>query len=60
MAGAFQTGGQWPVPDNLDYYAILQVNRNATLDEIERAYERLSHTYDPESSRKPRAAKRLA
>lgn len=46
--------------DNLDYYAILQVNRNATLDEIERAYERLSRTYDPEKSRKPRAAQRLA
>jgi peptidylprolyl isomerase len=60
MAGAFQTGGQWPVADNLDYYAILQVNRNATLDEIERAYERLSRTYDPETSRKPRAAQRHA
>ncbi|MCH7483638.1 MAG: FKBP-type peptidyl-prolyl cis-trans isomerase [Chloroflexi bacterium] len=46
--------------DNLDYYAILQVNRNATLDEIERAYERLSRTYDPETSRKPRAAQRHA
>jgi peptidylprolyl isomerase len=60
MAGAFQTGGQWPVPDNLDYYAILQVNRNATLDEIERAHERLSRTYDPGTSRKPRAAQRHA
>jgi len=48
------------VADNLDYYAILQVNRNATLDEIERAYERLSRTYDPETSRKPRAAQRHA
>ena len=46
--------------DNQDYYAILQVNRNATLDEIEHAYERLSHTYDPETSRKPRAAQRHA
>ena len=46
--------------DNLDYYAILQVNRNATPDEIERAYERLSRTYDPESSQKPRAAQRHA
>ena len=46
--------------DNLDYYAILQVNRNATLDEIEHAYERLSLTYDPDSSRKPRAEQRLA
>ena len=46
--------------DNLDYYAILQVNRNATPDEIERAHERLSRTYDPETSRKPRAAERHA
>ncbi len=46
--------------DNLDYYAILQVNRNATLDEIERSFERLSRTYDPETSRKPRAAQRHA
>jgi len=48
------------VADNLDYYAILQVNRNATLDEIERAFERLSRTYDPETSHKPRAAERHA
>ena len=60
MAGTFQTGGQWPVADELDYYAILQVNRNATMEEIERAHERLSRTYDPETSRKPRAAQRYA
>ncbi len=46
--------------NEVDYYAILQVNRNATLDEIERAHERLSRTYDPETSRKPRAAQRHA
>ena len=46
--------------DNLDYYAILQVNRNATAEEIEAAHERLSRTYDPESSRKPHAAERHA
>ena len=46
--------------DELDYYAILQANRNATLDEIERAHERLSQTYDPATSRKPRAAQRHA
>jgi len=48
------------VPDELDYYAILQVNRNASAEEIERAHERLSRTYDPETSRKPRAAQRYA
>ncbi len=46
--------------DDRDFYAILQVNRNATLDEIERAHERLSRTYDPETSSKPRAAQRHA
>ncbi len=60
MAGAFQTGGQWPVAENLDYYAILQVNRDATTEEIEAAHERLSRTYNPETSRKPRAAQRYA
>jgi hypothetical protein len=48
------------VAENLDYYAILQVNRNATPEEIEHAHERLSHTYDPETSRKPHAAERHA
>ncbi len=46
--------------ENLDYYAILQVNRNATTEEIEAAHERLSRMYDPETSRKPRAAERHA
>ena len=46
--------------DDRDFYAILQVNRNATLDEIERAHERLSRIYDPETSSKPRAAQRHA
>jgi len=48
------------VADDRDFYAILQVNRNATLDEIERAHERLSRTFDPKTSRKPRAAQRHA
>jgi peptidylprolyl isomerase len=41
-----------------DYYAILQVSRNATQDEIDRAYERLSKVYDPAISRKHKAAER--
>ena len=48
------------MPEDLDYYAILQVNRNATQEEIEHAHERLSRTYDPETSRKPHAAERYA
>jgi peptidylprolyl isomerase len=48
------------VADTRDYYAILQVNRNASQDQIERAYERLSKQFDPKTSRKPRAAQRFA
>ncbi len=43
-----------------DHYAILQVSRKASLDEIERAYQRLSAQYDPAVSRKPKAAQRHA
>jgi len=43
-----------------DYYAILQVSRGASQDEIERAYQRLSKTYDPQSSQKKRASQRHA
>jgi peptidylprolyl isomerase len=43
-----------------DYYAILQVRRSASPDEIERAYERLSAQYDPETSKKPKASQRHA
>jgi peptidylprolyl isomerase len=43
-----------------DYYAILQVNRNAKQEDIEKAYKRLSTTYDPSTSNKKRAAQRHA
>ena len=43
-----------------DYYAILQVNRNAKPEDIEKAYKRLSTTYDPSTSNKKRAAQRHA
>jgi peptidylprolyl isomerase len=43
------------VPAERDYYSILQVNRNATQDEIERSYRRLSRIYDPATSRKAKA-----
>ena len=43
-----------------DYYAILQVNRNASQDDIERAYNRLNQRYDPDTSQKKRAAQRHA
>ena len=43
-----------------DYYAILQVPRNASQEDIERAYKRLSERYDPTTSRKLRAEQRHA
>jgi FKBP-type peptidyl-prolyl cis-trans isomerase len=49
-----------PVAYQKDYYAILQVNRNAKQDDIEKAYKRLSSTYDPSTSNKKRAAQRHA
>lgn len=41
-----------------DYYATLQVPHNASQDEIERSYHRLSAQYDPATSRKAKAAQR--
>jgi FKBP-type peptidyl-prolyl cis-trans isomerase len=49
-----------PVAYQKDYYAILQVSRNANQDDIEMAYKRLSATYDPATSAKKRAAQRHA
>ena len=46
--------------ENKDYYAILQVSRDATPEEIEAAHERLSRLYDQETSHKSRAAQRHA
>jgi hypothetical protein len=48
------------VAENKDYYAILQVSRDATPEEIEAAHERLSRLYDPETSHKSHAAQRHA
>ena len=44
--------------DSRDYYSILQVNKRASADEIERSYERLAKLYDPDVSRKRRASER--
>lgn len=43
-----------------DYYSILQVNRRASQEDIERSYERLSRLYDPAQSKKRRAPERWA
>jgi peptidylprolyl isomerase len=48
------------VANEKDYYAVLQVSRNAKPEDIERAYSRLSSMYDPSSSTKKRAAQRHA
>jgi hypothetical protein len=41
-----------------DYYSVLQVNRAASDDDIDAAYERLSRLYNPAVSKKPRAQAR--
>lgn len=46
------------MPNERDYYSILQVNRAASQEAIEKAYARLSRLYDPALSKKPRAAAR--
>ncbi len=42
-----------------DYYSILQVNRDASPEAVEKAYRRLAQTLDPATSTKPRAAARF-
>jgi peptidylprolyl isomerase len=46
------------VPATRDYYSILQVNPNASGTAIDVAYDRLARLYDPETSRKQKAASR--
>jgi peptidylprolyl isomerase len=46
------------VPTQRDYYSILQVNPAASQEAIDAAYARLSKLYDPEVSRKRKAADR--
>ena len=48
------------MPATRDYYSILQVNPSASAATIDAAYERLSKIYDPETSRKQRAAEKMA
>jgi curved DNA-binding protein len=43
-----------------DYYAILGIERNATDDQIRKAYRRLARQYHPDVNKSPDAAKRFA
>ena len=46
------------MPTQRDYYSILQVNPSASEETIDAAYARLSKAYDPEVSKKRKAAER--
>jgi hypothetical protein len=59
FGGPESTGeGQAPVPTERDYYSVLQVNPAASQEAIEAAYTRLSRLFDPEVSKKRKAAER--
>ena len=42
-----------------DYYAIMGVNRNASPEDIKRAYRKLARKYHPDVSKEPKAEERF-
>jgi DnaJ-domain-containing protein 1 len=42
-----------------DYYKLLELDRDATVDELRSAYRRLAHTYHPDTNKSPDAMSRF-
>ncbi|MHC4107994.1 MAG: DnaJ C-terminal domain-containing protein [Planctomycetota bacterium] len=48
------------MPGSKDYYELLEVKRDASAEEIRRAYRRLARTYHPDVNKSPDAATRFS
>lgn len=58
--GVFLMIGLRPTSKNIDYYAVLGLNRGATLQEIKAAYKMLALKNHPDVSKEPEAAAKFA